>query len=299
MERVTTLGSTARTNAWIDTAARSLADRQQQVATGVRFTAASESPADAAILLRNQRSLDRQVQLGRNHANARLWLETGDSALNDTVATLTQGRTLAVNGANGTNTAEARSAIAAQLRSIGDELISLSNTTINGRPIFGGTAGTTQAYDVNGNYLGDSGQVVRTVTPTDDFVVSPGGPAVFGTPNAGDPLNGTSFEMFDALADAVEAGDTAAVRQGIEAVDAAITRAQGEIGRLGSLSSQLDGIIARNEASQIATKAQISDVQDVDMTEAIVRLRAAETSYEATLSAASRSLGPSLLDFLR
>ena len=299
MERVTTLGSTARTTAWIDTAARSLASSQQQVATGVRFTAASESPADAAILLRNQRSLDRQVQLGRNHANARLWLETGDSALNDTVATLTEGRTLAVNGANGTNTAEARAAIAAQLRSIGDELISLSNTTLNGRPIFGGTAGTTQAYDIDGNYLGDNGEVVRTITPTDDFVVSPNGPAVFGTPNVADPLNGTNFQLFDALADAVEAGDTAVTRQGIEAIDAAISRAQGEVGRLGSLSSQLDGVAARNEASQIATKAQISDVQDVDIAEAVVRLRAAETSYEATLSAASRSLGPSLLDFLR
>ncbi|MGI9615199.1 MAG: flagellin [Acidimicrobiales bacterium] len=299
MDRVTTLGSTNAATGWIASAGSTAAKQREQVATGVRFEVASEAPADAANYLRNQRSLDRMVQLSRNHANARLWMETGDTALRDTVTSLTRGRTLAVQGANSITTPEARAAIAGDLRAVAGELRSLSNTTISGRPIFAGTASTPLAYDDAGNYLGDNGQVVRNVTTTDSFVVAGTGPQVFGTPDGGDPFNGTVFQILNATADAVDAGDVAATRQGIEAIDAAIGRTQGELGRLGNLSSQLEEISSRNEASQISTQAQISDVRDVDLGEAIVRLRAAESSYEASLSAAARSLSRSLLDFLR
>ena len=299
MNRVTSLGSTNAATAWVDAAGRAADEHRTRVATGIRFDVASEAPADAAAYLRNQRSLDRLVQLSRNHADARLWLETGDTALRDTVSSLTRGRTLAVQGANSITTPEARDAIAGDLRAVAAELVSLANTTVNGRSIFAGTASTATAYDSAGNYLGDNGQVVRNVTPTDSFVVSATGPQVYGTPDGTDPFNGTVFQVLNATADAVAAGDVAATRQGIEAIDAAMSRAQGELGRLGNLSSQLEAISARNETSQISTQAQISEVRDVDLGEAIVRLRAAESSYEATLSAAARSLSRSLLDFLR
>ena len=299
MERVTTLGNTNAAIDWIDRASRSAADSREKVATGVRFEVASDAPADAATLLRNQRSLDRLVQLSRNHANARLWLETGDTVLRDAVSTLTRGRTLAVQGANSITTPEGRAAIAGDLRAVADELQSLANETISGRPIFAGTAATSMAYDAAGNYLGDAGQVVRNVTATDSFVVASTGPQVFGTPDGTDPLNGTVFQLVHATADAVEAGDVAGARAGIEAIDVAMGRVQSELGRIGNLSSRLETVAARNESSQISTQAQISELRDVDLAEAIVRLRATEASYEATLSAAGRTLGRSLLDFLR
>lgn len=299
MERVTTLGSTNNTSTWIDASTRALDRSQREVATGVRFSVASELPADAAVLLRNQRSLNRLQQFERNHANARQWLETSDTALNDVVESLTHGRTRAVHAANSINTPEGRTALAAELRAVADELISIANTTINGRPIFAGTSGAVTAYDGTGMYLGDNGQVVRTVGTSESFVVAAGGPAVFGTFSATDPLNGSAFQMLQTVANAVEAGDVNATRQGIEAIDTAISRAQVEIGRLGGLSSRLEDVADRNDASQLATRTQISDLRDVDMGEAILRLRAAEAGYEATLSAAARSLGRSLLDFLR
>ena len=297
--RVTTLGSTNNSVAWMKVAAERMATGQRQVATGVRFESVSESPSDGATILRSRRSLDRLEQLERNTTNAKLWLETGDTALNGAVTSLTRARTLTVQGANGINTPEARAAIAGDIRSIADELISIANTSINGRAIFGGTSGASGAFDASGLYQGDGGQVLRNVTPGDSFVVAVPGPEIFGTANGPDPLNGTVFQMLNAVADSIEAGDPAGARLGIEAVDAAIGRIQGEVGRLGNLASRLDGVIDSNQSSQIATRSQISMTQDVDMGEAIVRLRAAETSYQATLSATGRTLGRSLLDFLR
>jgi flagellar hook-associated protein 3 FlgL len=299
MDRITTLGNTTAMRDVIAASQERLAEAQDQIATGVRFTRSSEAPSDAAAYLRNQRSLDRLSQLSRNSSNARLWLDTTDTALRDAVDSTTRARTLGVQGANDTNSPEARRAIAANLRSIAKEMISLSNTVVNGRPIFAGTADATLAYDAAGNYQGDGGQVVRAVTPNDSFTVASNGPAVFGVPNGADPYNGTAFQAINELADAVEAGDAARIRTGIEAMDSVTSRIQAETGRIGGLAARLDEIDARNQDSQIATQSQISDVRDVDMAEAILRLKSAETSYEATLSTAARSMSRSLLDFLR
>ncbi len=299
MERITTLGNTNAMRDVILGTQQRLAETQEQIATGVRFTRSSDTPSDAAAFLRNQRSLDRLSQLERNSSNARLWLDTTDTALRGAVDSITRARTLGVQGANDTNSPEARGAIAANLRSIADEMISLANTEVNGRPIFAGNADTVVAYDASGNYQGDNGQVMRAVTQADSFSVAASGPAAFGVPNGADPYNGTTFQAINELADAVEAGDVARVRAGIESLDTATSRIQAETGRVGGLAARLDEIDARNQDSQIATQSQISDVRDVDMAEAILRLKAAETSYEATLSAAGRSLSRSLLDFLR
>lgn len=299
MDRITTLGTNTAMREIIVASQERLAEAQEQIATGVRFTRSSEAPSDAAAYLRNQRSLDRLSQLSRNSSNARLWLDTTDTALRDAVDSTTRARTLGVQGANDVNSPEARSAIAANLRSIAKEMITLSNTVVNGRPIFAGTADTTLAYDAAGNYQGDGGQVIRAVTPNDSFTVAANGPAVFGVPNGADPYNGSAFQAINELADAVEAGDAARIRTGIEAMDTVMSRIQAETGRIGGLAARLDEIDARNQDSQISTQSQISDVRDVDMAEAILRLKSAETSYEATLSAAGRSMSRSLLDFLR
>ncbi len=297
--RVTTLGSTNNSTRLMQAAAERLADRQEQVATGLRLVAASDSPSDAATVLRSQRSLDRLEQLEGNTTDAKMWLETGDTAVNSAITTLTRARNLAVNGANSVNTPEARRAIAADIRSISDELLSLANSKLNGRSVFAGTSGADIAFDANGIYQGDDGQTLRSVTTTDSFVVAVPGPQVFGEIDGLDPLNGTVFQMLNTVADSVEAGDFNAVRDGIEAIDSASERVQTEATRLGGLAARLDEITSRNEALQISTRSQISEVRDVDMGDAILRLRTAETTYEAAISAAGRSLGRSLLDFLR
>ncbi len=299
MQRITTLGSTNNRNQWLDAATKGVSRSEQDVATGLRFDRASQAPADAAALLRNQQSLGRMEQLDRNINNARLWLNTADTALSDTVNTLTRARTLTIQGANGTNTVEGRAAIAADLRSAAQELLGHANSTVNGRPIFSGTAGTPMAFDASGNYVGDTGTVVRAISPTESFIVGAPGPNIFGATNLADPSAGSAYQVLMQAADAVEAGDFAAARAGIEAIDTATSRVQGELGRIGGLSSRLDQIEDRSSASQLATRTQISEIQDVDLGEALIKLQTSQTKYEATLSAAGRSLGRSLLDFLR
>lgn len=299
MQRVTTLGSNNLSAEWLRTSSARIAEGQREISTGIRVDRASQAPSESAGLLRNQRSLDRIAQLDRNSTNAKLWLSTADGALTDSVGVLTRARTLAIQGANDTNSPEARAAIAADLREIRRDLLALANTQVNGRPLFAGTAGGPAAYDTAGDFVGDDGRVVRAVTTTDSFAVAATGPEVFGAATPGDPYNGSVFQVLERMAQAVESGDVAGIREGMEATDVAMSRIQSEIGRVGGMTGRLEDIDARNASQRIAVQDQISQVRDVEMTDAIIRLRSAETSHEATLSAVGRSLSRSLLDFLR
>ena len=70
-------------------------------------------------------------------------------------------------------------------------------------------------------------------------------------------------------------------------------------GRIGAVSRQLEAADFRQTGEQLAVETDVSKIRDTDLTEAIIRLRSAEASYQATLAATARGISVSLLDFLR
>ena len=249
--------------------------------------------------MRHDIRLQRITQYQRNSNMARLWVGGADGALQSAANNLGRAKTLAVQAGNDTLGPVERSALAADIRAIVDELRTVANTKVQGRAIFAGTAGSADAYDPANAYLGDAGPVQLTIDAGETVDIAIPGPDVFGISNPGDPMNGSAFEMLNALADAVEAGDNAQIRVGIEAVDAATTRVGQGQGRVGAVSQQLDAAEVRHGAERLAVETTVTNLRDTDIAEAIIRLRSAEAGYEATLSATARGVSVSLLDFIR
>jgi flagellar hook-associated protein 3 FlgL len=297
--RITDLGQASSRTSWIEQGSSRLSAAEQEIATGRRINKPSDNPSESARLMRHDLRLQRVNQFARNNDNAKLWVGSADQALQAGAAYLERARTLAVQAGNDTLGIEENRAIAGEIRSIAQGLLAMANTKVSGRAIFAGTADTPGAYDASGAYVGDLGQVTRALDSDETVVVGFQGPDVFGTSDAGDPMNGTTFEMLEALATAVESGDTAQVRAGLEGVDTAMGRIGVVQGRVGAASQQLDAAELRQGAERLNTEEHISKIRDVDIAEAVVRLRSAEVSYEATLSAAARALSRSLLDFIR
>ncbi|MGI9611551.1 MAG: hypothetical protein ACR2QO_01490, partial [Acidimicrobiales bacterium] len=190
-------------------------------------------------------------------------------------------------------------ALASDIRAIADEVLTIANTKVSGRPIFAGTAGTGDAYDQGGNYIGDTGVVSVAIDTAQTVVIGSSGPDVFGVANPGDPMNGTVFEVLEALATAVETGDNVEVRAGIEAIDTASSLIAAAQGRVGAISQALDANTIRHDSERLAVEGTVSKLRDTDLAEGVIRLRSAEAGYEATLAATARGLSRSLLDFLR
>ena len=55
----------------------------------------------------------------------------------------------------------------------------------------------------------------------------------------------------------------------------------------------------RAEDSKLLLTTQLSEVEDVDVVEALITAKAQENSYQASLQVAAKILPPSLLDYLR
>jgi len=299
--RITDLGMMESRLAWMRQGQSRVSAAEQQIATGRRINKPSDNPSESARLMRHDLRLQRVSQFARNNDNAKLWVGTADQALQTGASYLERARTLAVQAGNDTTLgAQEGRAIAADVRSIAQGMMAMANTKISGRAIFAGTADSDGAYDATTlAYVGDNGQVTRALDTDETVVVGYHGPDIFGDANPGDPMNGNVFEMLGALADAIENGDNTQIRAGIEAVDTAMARVGVVQGRVGAASQQLDAAETRQAAEKLNTEEHISKIRDVDLADAVIRLRSAEVSYEATMSATSRALSRSLLDFIR
>lgn len=272
-----------------------MAQVQQQMATGKKINVPSDSPTGTTTAMRVRDSLADQNQYARNASDGIGWLSVVDSTLQGITSQVQRANTLAIQGANtGSESPESLDALAQEIDQIRASVLQQSNNTYLGRPVFGGTTPGDQAFDpATGDYAGDSGTVERRVGPGVTVQVNQDGVSTFGAD--GDNL----FSHLAALSTALKAGDSAGIATGI-------TKLSGD---LDSLSAAAAGEGARynriNQAStqisnaQLSLKSSLSDVEDVDLAEATINLQTQQTAYQAALAATSKTVQPSLLDFLR
>ncbi|MBC8727101.1 flagellar hook-associated protein FlgL [Paraburkholderia sp. UCT2] len=174
----------------------------QEISSGQSLTTPADNPLGAAQAVQLSSTASALSQYTTNQNAALTSLQAEDSTLSTVITTLQSANTLGLRaGDGGLNDAD-RTAIAAQLTSLRDQLVTYANATdSSGNALFAGFQNSTQAFttDAAGNvtYTGDTG--TRTVQVTDSNAVSTGdnGLSVFmsvGATNAqpiasGDPAN--------------------------------------------------------------------------------------------------------------
>jgi flagellar hook-associated protein 3 FlgL len=271
-----------------------LAKVQEQLSTGRILNRPSDNPTDVTAAMRVRDSIAQQAQYSRNAQDGKGWLSQIDSTLSGVTDTVRRARELALQGANsGAMGPAAREALATEVDELRNGLISSANATYLGRPVFGGVTSGSAAYDATGTYVGVAGDVTRRVADGVTVQVDVDGRDVFGD-------GGTSvFAELDDLAAALRAGDTAAIRTGI---DDLATRLETVTSARTTAGTRLDRI-ERADTSAIeasnSLSATLSTLENTDLAKAAMDLQLQEVSYQAALSATSRVLQPSLLDFLR
>jgi len=137
-----------------------LGKTQLQVSTGKRILKPSDDPAGSVQILNLQRefSVTEQYLANADKAENKQVIEEG--ALQSTTDLLQRIKELAVQGLNDTNTKNDRTAIAAEMNQLNEQLLSLANTKdSNGDYLFSGFNSNTPPYEnFNGAYQGDEGQ---------------------------------------------------------------------------------------------------------------------------------------------
>ncbi|MGF6635432.1 flagellar hook-associated protein FlgL [Paraburkholderia sp. MM6662-R1] len=174
----------------------------QEISSGQSLTTPADNPLGAAQAVQLSSTASALSQYMTNQNAALTSLQAEDSTLSNVITTLQSANTLGLRAGDGSLNDADRTALAAQLTALRDQLVTSANATdSSGNALFAGFQNSTQAFttDAAGNvtYTGDTG--TRTVQVTGSNAVSTGdnGLSVFmsvGATNAqpiasGDPAN--------------------------------------------------------------------------------------------------------------
>ncbi|MCU1487284.1 MAG: Flagellar hook-associated protein FlgL [Actinomycetia bacterium] len=274
-----------------------MAQLQEQLASGKALNRPSDSPIQTVEAMQYRSEIRRNDQFQRNANDGLNWLGMADNTMTSMLGTLGRVKELVLQGLNGSSDPVQRANIAQEVTALRDSLIGQANAKYLDRPIFGGNAGGSAAYTQLGTFVGSAGdQIERRVGPNQKVRVNLTGPEVFGPDGVG--AAGNLFQVVDQIATDLQSNPTALTAD-LAALDNRRVTVENQLGAVGARYNQVDGMKSRAEDQQVTMKNGLSEVENIDLPKTIVDLQLQEIAYKSALSATSRVIQPSLLDFLR
>ncbi|TFV52464.1 flagellar hook-associated protein FlgL [Blastococcus sp. TF02A-35] len=271
---------------------------QQQLTSGRLINAPSDSPTGTNKAMQTRSDQAAVEQFSRNISDADSWLSITDSTLQNMVDVARRVRDLTVQGSStGSSSPASRQALSTEVASLKETLYGLANTTIQGRPIFGGVTTSPRAYE-GGAFQGqvmDGSQVMRRVSFTEEVRVDLNGIEAFGpdTPG-GDDLFAVVGRIADNLVNAPED-----LGQDLADLDVAMKRMLGGIADVGARAARVEREQQINTDLALTLETELGEVENVDLPNTIMRLQMQQVGYQAALQATAKAISPTLMDYLR
>jgi flagellar hook-associated protein 3 FlgL len=275
---------------------------QEQLSSGKVISKPSDSPTGTVSALSLRSKIADHQQYAANAADGAAWLGTVDATMQSVNSRLQRVRELTLTGSTtGAMGQTARQAIATEVTSLRDDLMSLANTQYAGRPIFGGTTAGSTAFSVDTAttpttypYVGTADRIMRRLDAQTTIAVDASGAQVFGQPTDPDSM----FALLDRIADHV-VNDPASLSTDLGQLDTRMTKVLGALTDVGVRASRVDAAITTSDDRVLAMKSTLSGIEDIDLPKTIMDVQLQNSAYQAALSAAGKVLQPSLMDFLR
>ena len=181
--RVSTLELYNQGSSTIDAAQSLLSQTQEELATGKSINSPSDNPVGASEIVQLSSASAQNTQYGTNLSSAKTLLAQTDSTLSSVNSVLTNVSTTLISANNSALSSSDRSALATQLQSQLNQLVSLANTQApDGTYLFAGYSASTPPFSQGASgvtYSGDQGVRSMQVTPTRDMPVTVSGDSVF------------------------------------------------------------------------------------------------------------------------
>lgn len=276
---------------------------QREISSTKRISKPSDDPFGTGRTLQLTGQLEGFKQYKSNVDDGTGWVTATEASLGHITETLQRARELLVQGGNDSNGQVAREGIAAEIEALTEAVKQEANATYDGRFIFAGTETETRPYALGANdeYAGDEGSIKRTIGTGVELPINVNIKELLGEGNAaGDN------KLLDVLRDIATdlRGGSQENAENLRGTD--LSRLSANLDELtrvravvGATTNRLSTAGTRLEQLEEASLAQLSQVRDTDMPQAIVEYTTQQTAFETALRAAAKIVQPSLLDFLR
>ncbi|MBL7180557.1 MAG: flagellar hook-associated protein FlgL [Desulfobacterales bacterium] len=259
------------------------------VSTGKRINELSDDPVGIIQALGIRTTLANIEQVRRNISLGNSWLAASESALSQTQDIVSYIKSLAVQMANASIDSAQRVAAAQTVQNMLEEIVSLANTDVSGRYIFAGTKTDTVAFSQNGTYNGDNNAFTIKIGKDATMAVGSDGQAVFES----------IFTTLSTFKTALEANNISGIGEAMTNLDADFNSITVKISDVGSKMLRMEVKEKILEDSNVSNTERLSKIEDADIVEAIMNLKAIEFAYQATLASSAKVMTLSLADYLK
>jgi flagellar hook-associated protein 3 FlgL len=285
-----------------------LAHTQAQVSAGKQVISPSDAPDQAAAIQRLKSVLNHQDSYLKALTTVKARLEGEDSNLQSVSDMLIRAKELAVQSANDTLNPANRKALAVELKGLRDQMLSLANSRdTNGNYLFGGSRvkQVPFAQDAIGQvtYTGDQTRMQVRVGEQRTIPLNRSGAETFvplvRTDASGQKSTRDFFGVMDDLIAGVTSSNRTAMQRGVGEMDNlldGVSLARANVGTdLNVIEQQTQAI----DETKLTLKTTLSNVEDLDMAQAITQMNKQMLSLEASQSSFAKITQLNLFNFIK
>ena len=269
----------------------SLEEATRKATSGLRIERPSDDPVATTGIMQSSSSLRAIDQYLRNLSTAESRLAVEDDVLAQLSDLLSRAREVGVGQGGDTATAQTRQAARLEVDGLLESVRSLGNTRLGEAWVFGGDEAHRPPFgddplqplpEGDGSLEVAAGRLVQTAHSAR---------TIFSDSGALDALT--------ALSEALDQDDRSAIATALQGLEGAHSAVQSLVGEVGARMNRVDVARENLTALDLNLRTYRSDLQDIELEEAISNLVRQQVAYQTALAANARILSLNLTDYLR
>ena len=284
-----------------------LAKTQAQMAETKQILNPSDAPDQAAAIQRLKGEVDRQEKNSGMLKIAQSRYKAEEAALNSANDVLIRLKELTIQAANGTVASNDRQAIAAEMSTLKDQLLSLGNSRDdNGNYLFSGTRVRTPAFQVDSNgavqYMGDQTQTRIPAGVDRTVLYTRSGTDVFSRvvrQSNGVTTSVGFFDSLDRLITAVKNSNQQTIQDGVGDLSQMHDNITLTLAQTGSDQSVVQSQLDILDQTTIRLKSTLSEIEDLDYAKAVTQMNKEMLALQSAMGSFSKISGLSLFDYIK
>lgn len=280
----------------VDDLQQQLNQVQAQLSSGLAVNNVADAPDQVSPILQLHANLAQNQQLQTNLNTTQGIVNTADSGLSSAITLMDQAQTLAAEGLGSTQTAATRSELASQVTGLLQQMVSISQTQVDGQYIFGGAADQSPSYqyDANSSTGVDRLQISSSTLQATDgngnrFQVGLTANQIFDARDSSDaPTSQNVFAALNTLRVALANNDTAGIKSSQAALSNSSSYLNTQQSFYGNVENRVTSALTDAKNASVSLQTDLSNRQDADSTSDIVQMQQYVTSLQAAMASEAK-----------
>jgi flagellar hook-associated protein 3 FlgL len=300
LDRITALMTATATNANLSEDLNRLTQTEDELSSGKTINQPSDNPYGASVVVSLNTNLSQQSSYSANITDGTNWLNTAGGALTDIENMVQTVRELAVEGANGTNSASDDQNAAQEVNQLIAAVKQAANTSYDGQYIFSGTATGTAPYQAGSTdtYQGNSGTISREIGANETVQVNSNISSVLGNGGSDGLLLSSLRQIASDLSSGSSSALTSLGTSDLQNLDTNLSSLQQMQSNVGALTNRLSIASSAAQTMTADDNTELASTEDANMATLATDYSTESAGYQAALQAGAQIIQQSLLNFL-